>query len=195
MRSIVTCLLIFLSVIVKAQTVDGLNQDMRGRYSFTHTSAVMDASKSLLYQRLKPFVVNDLNASDTYLRWDEAGRDSIATVAFFELPNSEEIRNQVVDCKAKLSFVDGAATLTLTGFNYSALVNNVAYAEPMHRMGKLPYFAQSYAKLALAETLRLLAERMDKMAMGVKPQLVKRKSTKPRKPAETRAPSPSLMRP
>jgi hypothetical protein len=179
MRLIATCLLLALTAIAKAQSIDGLSQDMRGRYTFSHTSTVANASKDLLYERLKSFVVNDLNASDTYLRWDEAGHDSIVTIAFFELPNTEEMRNQVVDARAKLSFADGAATLTLTGFNYSALVNGVAYGAPMHRMGKVPYFAQSYSKLALAESLRLLAERMDQAAMGTKTKAVKRKSSKP----------------
>lgn len=178
MRFITTCLLLFLSAVATGQTTDGLSQDARGRYTFTHTSTVADASKSLLYERFKAFVVNDLNASDTYLRWDEAGQDSVVTIAFLELPNSEEIRNQVVDCKAKISFSDGAATLILTGFNYSALVNNTSYAEPMYRMGKVPYFAQSYAKLALAETLRQLAERMDRVAANAKARAMRRRSLK-----------------
>lgn len=114
-------ILVFLAVISKAQSTEGLTQDAKGRYIFTHTATAVDAPKALLYERMKSFVVDDLNASDTYIRWDESARDSVVTVAFIELGNSPEVVNQVVDCKAKLSFADGSVGLVLTGFNYSGM--------------------------------------------------------------------------
>src|ERR1043165_1249364 len=136
MRCLLTfCLflaLVFESAIVKAQAVEGLTQDARGRYTYTHTSYAPDVAKEALYARLQPFVVNDLNASETYIRWDETRRDSVVTIAFFELDNSPEIQNQVIDCKARLDFTAGSVTLKLTGFNYSAIVNNRAYGRPLN---------------------------------------------------------------
>jgi hypothetical protein len=154
----------FSNAIVNAQNTEGLTQDAKGRYFYSHTCMVPNASKEMLYERLKAFVVEDLNASDTYMEWDEQSRDSIVTIAFFELPNSEDITNQVIDCKARIDFSEGAATLKLSGFNYSVTAGDHVYARPMHRLDPIPYYAQSYGKIALGETLQQLAARMDAMA-------------------------------
>jgi hypothetical protein len=153
----------------KAQDVDGLSRDAKGRYVFTHTSMTPSATKDQMYERMKPFVVEALNASDNFVQWDESGQDSVKTVAFFELSNSsgDDIINQVVDCKARLDFREGEVTLRLSGFNYSGIVEGKTYGLPLHRLGALPYYAESFAMLSLEQSLRELVEKMDRAAAGI----------------------------
>src|ERR1051325_9401630 len=87
-------LLLTPAVISNAQTQEGLRQDAKGRYLFTHTASVPGVPKAVLYDRLKSFIVEDLNASDTYIIWNEAGRDSVSTIAYILLDNSPEMQNQ-----------------------------------------------------------------------------------------------------
>jgi hypothetical protein len=180
--------LFILSVFQKpaiAQTEGILTQDARGRYSFSHTTEVPDATKEALYERLKSFVVTYLNASDTYIVWDEANHDSVKTIAYIELANSPEMRNQVIDCKARLDFKEGSVTLSMSGFNYGGTMvsTDASYAKALHRMDPLPDASQSWARIALAETLRLLCERMDQMAAG---KMGKRGTTRARTRAKQR---------
>lgn len=166
-----------------AQSTEGLTQDEKGRYIYSHTVTLVDAPKAVLYERLKSFVVEDLDASDTYIRWDEASRDSITTVAFIELGNSPDVINQIVDCKAKLFFTDGSVSLVLSGFNYSGqrADRKASYGTPLHRMAGVPATAQSWAKIALTETLRQLSVKMDQLASGGGEKPAKRRAVKARK--------------
>jgi hypothetical protein len=159
---------LFTSLLAKAQSTDPLVQDSRGRYSFTHVSQVTDVPKEVLYERLKSFVVNDLNASDNHLSWDDVNHDSISTVAFIELPNTTEMSNQIISAKARVRFINGAATLALTGFIYNGTDINTGqpYSKQLHRMEPINYASQSWARLALAGILEQLAERMDELASG-----------------------------
>lgn len=168
-RIITVCILLVSSLAystLNAQTADGLIQDAEGHYTFSHTSTVPDAAKDVLYGRLRTFVVEGLNASDTYIQWDEAGHDSVTTVAFIELPDEEGLTNQIIDCKARIDFSEGSATLRLSGFNYSVIANDKSYARPMYRMDPIPYYAQSYVKIALSEKLEHIAALMDAAARG-----------------------------
>lgn len=152
----------------KAQSLEGLSRDARKGYVYTHTSMSPSLSKDALYERMKLFIAEALNPSDNYVEWDESGHDSVKTIAFFELGNSSggDIVNQVVDCKARLDFREGEVTLRLSGFNYSATVEGVAYGRPLHHLESLPYYAESFAMLSLEEALRELAEKMDVAAVG-----------------------------
>jgi len=155
------------AVIGRAQEA-GLYRDSKGRYLFTHVASAPGAPKALLYERLKAFVVDDLNASDTRINWDDAGQDSVTTIAYIELGNGPEMMNQLVDCRARLDFAEGQVTLRLSAFNYSGkrVDNDASYARALHRMSPVTYTAQSYALEALAETLRQLMVKMDAVAMG-----------------------------
>lgn len=146
---------------------DSLRQDARGRYFFSHNAVVPGVGKDVLYERLKSFVTEELNASDTHIRWDEAGKDSVSTIAFIELGNGPLMVNQLVTCKALLRFTDGQAGLQLSNFIYSGrrADSAVSYTRALHRL-PLPFSAQTYALVALQETLRQLMVRMDALAIG-----------------------------
>jgi hypothetical protein len=163
---LLSLLVLFSSLSGRAQAQEGLYKDAKGRYLFNHTALAAGAGKAQLYARLKSFVINDLNASDTHIAWDEVGNDSVTTVAFIELGDGPEMANQLVDCKAKLEFMDGQAILRLSGFIYSGKLvdSHVSYARALHRMNPVPYTAQEYALAALGETLRQLMVRMDALA-------------------------------
>lgn len=161
--------ILFSSPRVNAQQAEGLTRGAKGRYEFTHTSMAPSATKDQMYARMKPFIVDALDAADNFVQWDEAGHDSVTTVAFLELENSSggDIMNQVVDCKARLTFRDGEVTLLLTGFNYSGIVEGKTYGMPLNRLNRLPYYAESFAMLSVDQALRELSEKMDAAAAGV----------------------------
>ena len=177
MRTIITTLLLLvLSIAVRAQAPEGLSQDAHGRYRYVHTVSVPEATKDILYERLKSFVVSDLNASDTYINWDETAHDSITTVAFFEFENTPEMHNQVVDCRAKLEFSNGTAVLKLWGFNYSAIATygDQSFSTPLYRMKGVPDAAQSWIRAGVEQSLLQLAARMDALANEQQPMAAKR---------------------
>jgi hypothetical protein len=166
---ILSCLIpLILLLSGAAYAQDGFRLNTKGRYEFDHTSYAPEAPKALLYGRLKTFIVEDLNASDTRIQWDEMGQDSVSTIAYVELGNGPEVVNQVVDCRAVLYFRDGEVSLHLSDFNYQGKRANSdsTFGRPLHRMSPVPYPAQSWALAALTETLRQLMDKMDRMAVG-----------------------------
>jgi hypothetical protein len=146
----------------------GFYRDAKGRYHFDHIAAAPGVPKAILYERLKVFIVEDLNASDTRINWDESGQDSVTTIAYIELGDGPEMTNQLVDCKARLDFAEGQVRLRLSSFNYSGkrVDSDASYARALHRMSPVSNTAQSYALTALEEILRQLMVKMDAVAMG-----------------------------
>ena len=175
--SLLSGIILFSALVARAQEGEGLYQDAKGRYLFSHTATAPGVEKAQLYGRLKSFIVEDLNASDTRIAWDEVGNDSVTTIAYIELGDGPEMMNQMVDCKAHLDFTEGQVTLRLSGFNYSGkrVDSDAAYARALHRMSPVTYSAQLYALAALRETLRQLMLKMDAMATSAGAERVRRR--------------------
>src|SRR4051812_21639931 len=74
-----------------------LTRNSKGRYLYTHISNAPGVPKVVLYERMKSFVVDALDASDNYMRTGANGDDSLSTIVYVTLDNSPEMTNQVVD--------------------------------------------------------------------------------------------------
>jgi hypothetical protein len=113
---------------------------------------------------MKPFVTEVLDASDNYIQGDENGNDSLTTIVYVTLDDSPEMKNQIVDFKIHLDFLDGMVILRARDFIYRGRKKSdgIEVNTPLYKLEGLSDSAKSWAMIAFDETLRLVMAQMDK---------------------------------
>ena len=112
--------------------------DSGTHHYITQTVMVAGASKSMLYQRMKGWVTDALNPSDSYLVWDDANNDSVATIAYLTFDDGNGLINQFFSFKAALRFRDGEVTLTATDVIYNGIAKTTGeeYDLRLNKLGR-----------------------------------------------------------
>lgn len=162
--------LMVLGVSLKAQVPSGVLMLDSGRhYAYEQIANANGASKDVLYARLKSWIENALNPSDTYLRWDESNHEAVETIAFLEMPNSQYYINQIVEFKVQVTFADGVAVLRAQDFIFHGTSTNGSREidTRLERAGRLGEGA-NYTMAEFDGYFKLLMESFVKAARGRK---------------------------
>ncbi|PZF72966.1 hypothetical protein [Taibaiella soli] len=167
MKAVILCCIaiLFAGVATWAQTLKPSTQlalDTGNRYYYQKSFPEEGKEKKALYQKGKTWVNTNLDPSDNYFMVDDAGNDSIRTMAYITIDDLPEVQNQVISFKVLLRFYNGSVDMIATGFWYSAMnkTNGDQIDQPLGHLKGLNPATQGSVIFAVDKKFRIMIQRL-----------------------------------
>ena len=113
--------------------------DTTAAYSFERLIEAPGQSQAVLYQKVKTWVITNLEPSDNYLFFNDVGQDSVMTVGFMTLDDLPQVQNQIVNFRALIRVEPGKVTFLGSQFVYRAInkASGETYDPPLLTLDEL----------------------------------------------------------
>ncbi len=133
-------LVIWMLGAVTAYAGDGLRQNAAGAYVFSCSVAAPGTPKLELYNRVSSLFKGQIMESDHWFTPGDEATDSIRVPLTILLAGNADMRNQAIDCDAKVYFENGLVRLKINRLVWSGqnAETRKTFRKPLSRLYEMP---------------------------------------------------------
>jgi hypothetical protein len=142
--------------------------DTTAPVSFERVIEAPGQSQAVLYQKVKTWVITNLEPSDNYLFFNDEGRDSVMTIGFMTLDDLPQAQNQIVNFRALIQVGEGKVTFLGSQFVYRAInkATGETYDPPLLTLDGLPDPVKAGIYSGFDRKFERLIESLERVVQG-----------------------------